>query len=135
MPDEGVGKAADLALAIVKAEAIPHFGLIAGQIGGRQYPGIGGMLAYLGHHGIRQRPPIEGIRPLCSQSAQHLGQRRVGQPGARRFGAAIRLIEVGSRLRIPCQIGILGQQCGQPWTYHKSLFCQRDGGLEQRSPG
>ena len=93
------------------------------------------MLAYLGHHGIRQRPLIEGIRPLCGQSAQHLGQRRVGQPGACRFGAAIRLIEVGTRLRIPCQIGILGQQCGQPWTYYKSLFCQRDGGLEQRSPG
>ncbi len=135
VPDEGGRKAAHPALAIVKAEAVAQLGAVAGQIDGAQHPGVGRVGVHLGHHGLGQRAAIEGVRPLACQGTQHLGQGRVGQPAARRSGAAVGLIEVGPRIRVFCKIGILGQQRGQPRAYHESLLREGDGGLEQAGPG
>ncbi|MNO45652.1 hypothetical protein D3C76_359240 [compost metagenome] len=131
----GGREAAHLALAIVKAEAVPQPGAVAGQIRGAQHPGVGGMGVHLGHHGLGDGPSIEGIGTVPCQRPEYPGQCRVGEAGARHLGAAVRLVEVGPGLGVFGQIGVLGEQGGQAWAYHKALLCQGDGGLEQAGPG
>ncbi|MNQ78431.1 hypothetical protein D3C85_933400 [compost metagenome] len=93
------------------------------------------MLVHLGHHGLGERPPIEGVGPLPGQGLQHPGQRRVAEPATGSPWGAIRQIEVGAGVRILGQIGILLQQGGQPWADDEALLGERDGRLEQLGPG
>ncbi|CAJ1822135.1 hypothetical protein LMBIIBHN_02988 [Aeromonas salmonicida] len=93
------------------------------------------MLAHLGYHGLGQRPLIEGIRPLCGQGAQHLGQCRVGERAAGRPWCAVGQIEVGAGIRVFGEIGVFCQQGGEARADDKPLLREGDGGLEQRSPG
>ncbi|MNS76855.1 hypothetical protein D3C72_1104120 [compost metagenome] len=93
------------------------------------------MSVHLGHHGLGQRSSIEGVCPFVGQGLQYLGQRRVGELGARHLGGAVRLVEVGAGLGIPGEVGVFGNQGSEARAYHKTLFRQRDGGLEQAGPG
>ena len=88
-----------------------------------------------GHHGLGDGPSIEGIGPIPCQRSEYPGQCRVGEAGARRLGAAIRLVEVGPGLGVFGQIGILCQQGGQTRADDEALLGEGDGGLEQAGPG
>ena len=131
----GGREAAHLALAIVKAEAIAQLGAVTGQVGRRQHPGIDRVGSNLGDHGLGQGAAVEGVGALVGQGTQHPGQGRVGESGSCRLGGAIGLVEIGAGIRVPGEIGILGQQGGQAWAYHKPLLSQGDGGREQAGPG
>ncbi|MNH16803.1 hypothetical protein D3C79_764530 [compost metagenome] len=80
------------------------------------------MPVHLGHHGLGQRPPIEGVCPLVGQGLQYPGQCRVGELGASLLGGAVRLVEVGASLGIPGEVGVFGNQGGEPRAYNKTLF-------------
>ena len=107
---------------------------VALQIGQRQAPGVGGVLAHFVDHGLRHCASVQGIGPLQRDLAQHSGQFRILEQVTDRKGLPIGLEEVGRGDGVFLQRYFCFQQPMQARAYLEAVLRQRDGRLEQFGP-
>ena len=121
--------------AVVGAQRLAFFGLVAGQVGQAQAAGVGGVLLHLVHHGLGHWAFVQGAAAPGGDQAQHGGQLGVFQHMAHGPGFACGVVEVGGCYRVFGQKLFVRQQGVQPRAELEAALGQLNGGLEQGGPG
>ena len=121
--------------AVVHAQGLALFRLVARQVGQTELAGVGGVLLHLVHDGLGDLALVQGLAALGGDAAQHGGQFGVAQVGAHVVRVAVGLEEIGGGHRVFFQVGVALDQRVQARADLEAALGQLDGRLEQRGPG